>query len=80
MTARKRKCSQIDEKRYHNERESIKQYKKQKCQKSRTPKVTCQKAKYQENPEVQMVYEKCKQHENPEKLYQKPRYLENSEN
>ena len=41
-------------KRYQDKDESIRQYNKEKYLKSRTYKITNQKAKYQENPEVQL--------------------------
>ena len=43
---------------YHDNNESIKQYSKEKYLKIQTSKINYQKAKYQENPEVQLAYEK----------------------
>ena len=45
--------------RYHDEKESVKQYKEQKYLENLTPKGTYQKPKYQENPEVQLAYKKA---------------------
>ena len=42
--------------RYHDKKESIRQYKEQKYLENLTPKGTYQKVKSQENPEVQLTY------------------------
>ena len=61
MAAKKRKYHEDTEKKIqavkkrHDKKETIKQCKKQKYLENPTPKITYQKAKYQENPEVQLV-------------------------
>ena len=44
--------------------ESIKQYKKEENGENRISNITYQKARYQEYPEVQLVYKKYRYHEN----------------
>ena len=48
---------------------------------NQTSNITYQKAKYQENPQVQLVFKKRRYHENPENKvnYQKAKYQENPE-
>ena len=55
--------SQTVIKRYENEKESIKQYKKEKYAENRISNITYQKVRYQE---VQLAYKKCRYQENPE--------------
>ena len=53
MMIQKRKEWQV-QKRYDDKKESIKQYKKEKYVENRTSDITYQKAKHQENPEMQI--------------------------
>ena len=53
MIIQKRKEWQV-QKRHDDKKESIKQYKKEKYAENRTSDITYQKAKHQENPEMQI--------------------------
>ena len=44
----------------------MKQYKKQKISQKSSTKNYTSEAKYQENPELKLVYEKCRYQANPE--------------
>ena len=59
---KKRRYYDKDEskKRYYDKDESIRLYSKEKFLNNQASKITDQKAKYQEHPEVQLPYKKCK--------------------
>ena len=58
----KRKYKQLK----RDKKGTIKQCKKEKHLENPKPKISYQKAKYQQKPEAQLLCEKCKYHENPQ--------------